>query len=164
MATTWATPKYFFDEINKSFNCTLDVCAEPDTAKVDRFFTIDDDGLSKDWSGDVFWMNPPCGRGQNVYQWVEKAYMSALDGGTGVCLLPLSGDTRWFHDFVMRSSEVMFVKDRIWFELDGVGARANHASIVVIFRPSMDGSSSPKISTILNARVKPLKTKGGDLL
>ena len=79
-------------------------------------------------------MNPPYGRGQNVYAWVEKAYLSAEDGGTGVCLLPLSGDTKWFHDFVMKSNEIRFVRDRIWFELNGVATRANHASIVVVFR------------------------------
>lgn len=159
MLTTWATPKYFFDHVNKDFGCTLDVCAEPETAKVSNYYTKEIDGLKQDWSNDVFWMNPPYGRGQNVYQWVEKAYLSAINGGTGVVLLPLSGDTKWFHDFVMKSSEIWFVKDRIWFEIDGVGARANHASIIVIFRPCMVNSLAPKIKTITNCRVKPIKIK-----
>lgn len=150
--TTWATPQYFFDMVNKDFGCTVDVCAEPSTAKVSRYYTKEIDGLKQDWSKEVFWMNPPYGRGQDVYSWVEKAYWSACDGGTGVCLLPLSGDTKWFHDFVMKANEIMFVKDRIWFELNGVGARANHASIVVVFRP--ETPLSPEISTISNGRVK----------
>lgn len=155
MDTTWATPHYFFDMVNKDFGCTVDVCAEPSTAKVKKFYTKDEDGLKQDWSKEIFWMNPPYGRGQNVYQWVEKAYLSTRDSGTGVLLLPLSGDTKWFHDFVMLSHEIRFVKDRIWFELNGVPARANHASIVVVFKPDGRRWHPPKISTISNGRIKP---------
>lgn len=155
MDTTWATPKYFFDHLNDEFDFTLDPCALPDTAKCDKFFTPETNGLKQDWSNDIVFMNPPYGRGQNVYSWVEKAYNSALDGGTAICLLPLSGDTKWYHDFVMRSHEIRFVKDRIWFELNGVAARANHASIVVVFEPTFSISGKPIISSISNQRVKP---------
>jgi len=155
MDTTWATPKYFFDMLDNEFGFTLDVCALPDTAKCNKFFTPEINGLDQDWSNDVFFMNPPYGRGQNVYAWVQKAYESALAGGTGVCLLPLSGDTKWFHEFVMKSSEIRFVKDRIWFELNGSAARANHASIVVVFEPPHLGGK-PVISTMSNARIKHL--------
>lgn len=161
MDTTWATPKSFFDSLNNEFGFTLDVCALPDTAKCEKFFTPEIDGLKQDWTNDVFFMNPPYGRGQNVYSWVKKAYESALAGGTGVCLLPLSGDTKWFHEFVMKASEIRFVKDRIWFELNGVSARANHASIIVVFEPPHIGGK-PIISTIQNCRIKPLNKSTGE--
>ena len=67
-------------------------------------------------------------------------------------MLPLSGDTKWYHDFVMNSNEIRFVKDRIWFELNGVAARANHASIVVVF--TSKNVFSPAISSISNGRIK----------
>lgn len=155
MDTTWATPKYFFENLNNEFNFTVDVCALEDTAKVAKFYSPAEDGLSMDWSSDVCFMNPPYGRGQDVYSWVKKAYQSSLEGGTVVCLLPLSGDTKWFHAFVMRSNEIRFVKDRIWFELDGKAARANHASMVVVFGGDLD-ADSPKISAISNGRIKKL--------
>ena len=149
--TTWATPQPFFDALNNEFNFTIDVAALPNTAKCSRFFTPEIDGLKQDWSGEVFFMNPPYGRGQNVYAWVKKAHDTALSGGTGVCLLPVSGDTKWFHDFCMKASEIRFVKDRLWFTLDGRAARANHASMVVVFRPGLGGV--PQLSTMPNYKI-----------
>ena len=51
---TWETPKDFFDKVNNVFNFTLDACAEDTTAKVDNYFTVEDDALTKDWNG-VVW-------------------------------------------------------------------------------------------------------------
>ena len=156
--TTWATPQYFYDALDDEFNFTVDVCALPGTAKCSNYYTPEIDGLKQDWSKEVFFMNPPYGRGQDVYSWVNKAYESARDGGTGVCLLPLSGDTKWFHEFVMRAHEIRFVKDRIWFELEGTEGRANHASIVVVFEGS-NRPPTPKISSMPNYRIRPSNTK-----
>lgn len=151
--TTWETPIDFFNSLNSEFGFTLDVCALPGTAKCSRYFTPEDNGLVQDWTGDVFFMNPPYGRGQNVYSWVEKAYKTAQDGGTGVCLLPASVDTKWFHDFAMRATEIRFIRDRLWFSLDGEPSRANHASIVCVFRSGQIGSV-PKITSIENCKRK----------
>lgn len=148
MSTEWETPQRFFDELNKEFHFTLDVCALPGTAKCFKYFTPGQDALIQDWSKDTFWMNPPYGRGQNVYQWVRKAYFSTLWTGTGVCLLPASTDTKWFHEFCLKASEIRFIKDRLWFSLNGTCQRANHASIVVVFGQN----GSLKISTISNMR------------
>lgn len=58
----WTTPQHLFDELNQEFNFTLDPCATEENAKCSKYFTIEDDGLSKDWSNDVVFMNPPYGR------------------------------------------------------------------------------------------------------
>jgi len=148
--TTWATPQPFFDMLNREFQFTLDVAALPGTAKCSRYFTPEDDGLSCSWDGETFWMNPPYGRGQNVYQWVKKAYETAKAGGTGVALLPASVDTKWFHEFVMKATEIRFVRDRLWFSLEGKAQRANHGSMIVVFDDK--SGTAPRISTISNAR------------
>ena len=57
----WATPLEFFNKYNEKFNFELDVCATHENAKCTKYFTIEDDGLSKEWSG-ICWMNPPYGR------------------------------------------------------------------------------------------------------
>ena len=57
----WATPQWFFDKLNEEFGFDTDVCAVPENAKCEHFYTRQDDGLSKEWSG-VLWMNPPYGR------------------------------------------------------------------------------------------------------
>ena len=40
------TPGYLFDRLSQIFNFTVDVCALPENAKCERFYTPDDDGLS----------------------------------------------------------------------------------------------------------------------
>lgn len=65
----WATPQDFFDKLDAEFHFDLDVCALPDNAKCDRFFTPDVDGLSQEWAGTV-WCNPPYGR--QIGKWVKK--------------------------------------------------------------------------------------------
>lgn len=40
------TPGYLFDRLSSVFNFTVDVCALPENAKCECFYTPDDDGLS----------------------------------------------------------------------------------------------------------------------
>lgn len=47
----WATPTDLFNELNKTFHFTLDVCASRENAKCAKFFTKEDDGLKQDWGG-----------------------------------------------------------------------------------------------------------------
>lgn len=122
-----ATPQDFFDKLNEEFNFELDVCANDENAKCERYFTETEDGLKQDWKG-VCWMNPPYGR--VIGDWVKKAYESSLEGSTVVCLLPSRTDTRWWHDYCMKG-EIRLIKGRLKF-----GDSTNSApfpSAVVIF-------------------------------
>jgi site-specific DNA-methyltransferase (adenine-specific) len=47
----WETPQKVFDELNDEFCFTLDPCATEANHKCEKFFTKEDDGLSKDWGG-----------------------------------------------------------------------------------------------------------------
>ena len=76
----WSTPQDFFDKLNKQFNFTLDPCATDDNHKCIKYFTKEDDGLSKDWSNERVFMNPPYGR--EIGKWVKKA--SEQQGGMRV--------------------------------------------------------------------------------
>lgn len=148
----WATPQEFFDKINTEFGFELDVCALPENAKCERFFTPEVDGLKQEWTG-VVWMNPPYGnpehackrkckkkvcekRGYHVAQyipgivdWMEKAYEASLNGATVVCLVPARTDTEWWHDYCMKG-EIRLVKGRLSFNDTGT---APFPSAVVIF-------------------------------
>ena len=106
----WATPQYLFDELNEEFNFTLDPCATADNAKCKKYYTIEDDGLSKDWSNDIVFMNPPYGR--EIKKWMKKAYESNT---TVVCLVFARTDTKWFHDYVYGKAEIRFIKGRVKF-------------------------------------------------
>lgn len=128
----WATPKEFFAEYDREFGFDVDVCALPENAQCDRYFTPEQDGLTQEWEG-TCWMNPPYGR--RIGHWIKKAYESSLNGATVVCLVPARTDTAWWHDFCMKG-EIRFLRGRIYFE-QGNGARsaAPFPSAVVVFRP-----------------------------
>lgn len=124
----WATPQPFFDTYNREFAFDLDVCARPENAKCQRYFTPEQDGLSQEWRG-TCWMNPPYGR--EIGKWVKKAYETALRGGCVVCLLPSRTDTAWFHNYCMKSKDIRFIRGRLKF--GGVKNSAPFPSVVVVF-------------------------------
>lgn len=127
----WSTPQKFFDNLNEEFLFGTDVCATSENAKCARFFTTQHDGLSQPWEG-TCWMNPPYGR--TIGRWVQKAFCSAQEGATVVCLLPARTDTAWWHDYVMRG-EIRFLRGRLKF--GGQASNAPFPSAVVIFRPKV---------------------------
>jgi len=123
----WSTPQAFFDALNDLHGFTLDVCAIPENAKCQRFFTKENDGLSQDWTGTV-WMNPPYGR--EIGLWMRKAYESSQQGAKVVCLVPARTDTAWWHDYA-KKGQIDFIRGRLKF-----GDAKNSApfpSAVVIF-------------------------------
>ena len=107
----WETPDSLFLPLDNEFSFSLDVCATVDNTKCDDYFTLEDDGLSKDWFG-VCWMNPPFGEQR---KWVEKAYEQSLYGATIVCLLPALTNTNWWHDYCMKG-EIRFIRGRPKFK------------------------------------------------
>jgi phage N-6-adenine-methyltransferase len=127
----WSTPEWFFRDVEHKYGpFDLDVCADAQNRKCQRFFTSLDDGLSKTWKGRV-WMNPPYGR--IIGQWVKKAFDSAQGGGAMVvCLLPARTDTAWWHDYCMRG-DITFVRGRLHF--GGAKNGAPFPSALVVFTP-----------------------------
>ena len=108
----WATPQDYFDKVAKDYAFTLDVCASSTNAKCPRFFTVDDDGLAQDWTGEVCRMNPPYGR--TIGHWMAKAVESWKAGATVVCLVPARTDTAWWHDYAMQG-KITFIRGRLKF-------------------------------------------------
>ena len=122
----WATPQWFFDELNKEFDFNLDPCADETNHKCDRYFTKEINGLSQNWNGFRVFCNPPYGR--EIGKWVKKA---AEANTLVVMLLPARTDTKWFHDYIYGKAEIRFLKGRLKF-----GDSKNSApvpSMVVLF-------------------------------
>lgn len=126
---TWATPQDLFDKLHAEFHFTLDVCALPDSAKCEYYYTPAEDAFKHPWPG-VCWMNPPYGR--EIGRWMERAFRAPeWWGSTVVCLVPARVDTRWWWDFASQG-EVRFLKGRLKF-----GGHVNSApfpSALAIFR------------------------------
>ena len=132
----WYTPQYLFDELNEKYQFTLDPCASHENAKCDKYFTIEDDGLMKDWSKDIVFMNPPYGR--NIKHWIKKAYEESVKGATVVCLIPARTDTTYWHDYIFNNAyNIKFLKGRIKF--GGAVNSAPFPSAIVVFKPKGDG-------------------------
>ena len=128
----WATPQELFDEVDREFGFTLDVCASPNNAKCSTYFDEQADGLAQEWTGTA-WMNPPYGR--EIGRWMRKAYESSTQGATVVCLVPARTDTAWWHDYAVKG-EVRFLRGRLKF--GGSKSSAPFPSAIVVFRPRPD--------------------------
>ena len=83
------TPKELFDLLDVQFD--LDPAHPPFRTNVPctTYYTINDDGLTQAWFGNV-WMNPPFSKPR---PWVEKF----VQHGNGIALLTQS-KSRWFYD------------------------------------------------------------------
>ena len=129
--TEWETPQALFDELNREFGFTLDVCALPENAKCDLFFTPKTDGLSQSLE------RPYVLDESSVWQrleGVEKAYRESKQNGTTVvCPLPARTDTRWFHDYIYGKAEIRFLRGRIKFCWSGEFSNVPQ-SMIVIYR------------------------------
>lgn len=127
----WATPQDFFDKLNEEFNFTLDPCADEFNHKCDTYFTVDDDGLKQDWSGNTVFCNPPYGLA--IKDWVRKCSDESKKENTiVVMLIPARTDTKYFHEYIYGKAEIRFIKGRLKFG-DSKNA-APFPSMVVVFR------------------------------
>lgn len=151
----YSTPQGVFDQLNKEFNFNIDACANENNHKVSTYFN-GDDGLKKRWAkvfkyspyypdeqevnGRVF-VNPPYGR--EIGKWLQKGWEEFYihcNCDTIVFLIPSRTDTRWFHDYIMSTTEnsyrgateIRFVKGRLKFQ--GAINSAPFPSAIVIFK------------------------------
>jgi len=135
-SSEWETPWDLYRKLDKKYKFTLDPCATKDNAKCVKFYTKEDNGLSKDWSKDVVFMNPPYGK--ELTLWVEKAYNEYLKGATVVILMPARTDTSYFHKYICGVGKIKFLRGRIKFLKDGISLNsAPFPSMLVEFKPDI---------------------------
>ena len=116
-----ATPKAFYEELNKEFNFDFDPCPLNSTIN----------GLSITWGKRVY-VNPPYGKA--IRSWLEKALIE-LENGTEIVvfLLPAYTDVKWFHEIVItKAEEIRFIKGRLKFGEHNNSAP--FASMIIVFR------------------------------
>ncbi len=144
----WGTPPEFFEKLNKKFKFTLDPCCTTTTAKCDKHYTREDDGLSKSWENEVVFVNPPYG---DIGKWVKKAYdESNQNNATVVMLIPSRTDTKYWHDYVMQSNAIYFIKGRLKFTNgnDKQNAAPFPSALVVFDMGKFRWVSGPTIKTM----------------
>jgi phage N-6-adenine-methyltransferase len=110
----WSTPQPLFDALNKEFNFQIDLCADPNNAKCSHWLDRKV-SLGSDWSGDgAAWLNPPYGR--DIVEWVKKASETPR---RIVGCLPGRTNPPWWHDYVMKATELRFVRAKVAFDANG---------------------------------------------
>lgn len=141
----WETPQPIFDFINKAWHFDVDVCALPENAKCNTYYTPEQDGLKQIWRG-VCWMNPPYGR--DIAKWMRKAYNTAKSNhGSVVALVHARTDTKWWHDYAMKATYIIFIKGRLKF--GNADASCPFPSCFVIFEKGrVDTGCYPKIAAV----------------
>jgi len=119
------TPPELFDPLHARFRFTLDVAASHYNAKLERYLTAEDDGLTTPWAGHRIWCNPPY---SDIGAWVRKAW---VEWGAGadliVMLLPANRTEQlWWQAHVEPHRDrtdsplrVEFLAGRVRFLVDG---------------------------------------------
>ena len=108
----YSTPWNLFLPLKEEFDLEWDVCANHENHKLDNYWTIGDDALTKDWIGNC-WINPPFSRDLN--KWIKKAHSETKKhGGTKVVLTPVRSNTKWWNE-IINDAEVRFVIGEVNF-------------------------------------------------
>ena len=102
------TPTNIWADLKKEFNFTIDCFASDQNHLLPRYYTINNDCLTKDWSKEVAYIHPMFDG--KIGKFVEKAYHTK--NFTGVFLLPASTHTKYFHDFIYHNPncEIRFLR------------------------------------------------------
>lgn len=115
----WKTPKMFYKALDAEFDFDFDPCPpKPDF-----------DGLKVSWGGSNY-VNPPYSK---IADWAKKAYEEWKKGKLVVMLIPSRTDTRWWHNYIMKATEIRFIKGRLRF--DEYKNSAPFPSAIIIFKP-----------------------------
>lgn len=122
----WLTPPEIIQALGRF---DLDPCASLSQPwkTADVQYTVEDDGLVKDWFGRV-WMNPPYGN--HTASWLKK--LSAH--GNGIALVFARTETRMFFEHVWpKADALLFLQGRPHFyKPDGTRAAGNSGGPIVL--------------------------------
>ena len=133
----WETPQELFNELNREFNFTLDVAANEENHKCEKYFTEKENGLLQDWGGQTVFCNPPYGS-KETGEWTKKCWEESQKPNTTVVLLiPARTDRISFHKYIYNKPgvEIRFIKGRLKFEMKGKKINtAPFPSMICIFK------------------------------
>ena len=110
----WYTPPHIVEKVVQVLGTIdLDPCADDGKhLEATQHFTVDDDGLNREWHGRVF-MNPPY---SCPGAWMKKLQAEFESGRVreAIALVPAATDTNWLNP-VLKTQPVCFWKGRIKF-------------------------------------------------
>jgi ParB family chromosome partitioning protein len=152
----WYTPPEYIEAARQAMGSIDLDPASCETAQANvrakRYFDIEDNGLEKPWTGNV-WLNPPYSK-DLIGLFADKVTRECFD--QAVVLVNNATDTGWFHALASVASAACFFRGRIKF-LDKTGTPANtpvQGQVAIYVGPNVHGFSkafSPLGSVVLFA-------------
>ena len=122
----WYTPSKFIEAARTVMgSIDLDPAScelAQQTVQAGQYFTIDDNGLNKEWHGNV-WLNPPYSK-ESVGLFAAKLVEETANLSQAIVLVNNATDTQWFHEIASVATAICFVRGRIKFN-DRNGKPAN---------------------------------------
>jgi len=109
------------------------------TVKADKYYTLDDDGLTQQWEGKT-WMNPPY-TARVINKFIDKivSHYMAGDIPEAIILTNNNTDTSWFHDGAEYAGAICFTKGRINFlKRDGSRSSPTNGQSFLYFGENTD--------------------------
>lgn len=126
------SPDEIFNPLNKEFRFKIDLCASKKNAKLSRYYTKEDDCFTKDWD-ETSWANIEF---KYARRYIKKAYYDSLKfKSTLVILCTVKSNTNWWADWVMKSKEVRFIKDKVYFKGEKNTQGLRFPCAIVVFGP-----------------------------
>ncbi len=128
----YGTPRAFIHAVERRFGrLVCDLAAEDHNAKVEAFYTPQDDSLVQKWAEDFptgnLWLNPEF---VNIEPWAEKCgEESAKRLGLILMLTPASIGTDWFSRHVHRKAMVFGLSPRMAFDGTPPNARSGRVDV-----------------------------------
>lgn len=133
LSDEFGTPDDIFTDLRRIFNFTIDAAASSTNAKLNRYWTKQDNALLQSWACERVFCNPPYSRG-NVEAFAMKALKETEKNcPLAVLLIPTRTEQYWFHTCV-NSGRVLvkFFKHRIQFIGGKSSARDSHMLMIFL--------------------------------
>lgn len=117
--TEWYTPAEYIEAARSVMGgIDLDPASNElanDIVKADSYFSVDNDGLTQDWNGNV-WLNPPYAQ-PYIADFIHKLVEQHTNGNVrqAILLTHNNTDTRWFLEAAENCSAICFTTGRVKF-------------------------------------------------
>ena len=141
----WSTPERYVDLVREILGeIDLDPAtnlAAQEVVKATRFYTSEDDGLTRPWFGKV-WLNPPYS--QPACKQFTERLLDHLESGEvshAVVLVNTSTASKWYQRLLERASLIIFPKGRIQFwhpDMKEAGDTNRYDQTFLVFAPEHD--------------------------
>lgn len=105
----WPTPSWLFDPLNARHRFDLDAAASKGNAKCRRYFTEEQNALTRAWRCRCGFLNHPYGQQPGNDVWTAYARRQVELGiARSLCLLvPVKAETAWYQDVIWGDNRVI---------------------------------------------------------